>query len=446
MPINSTHPSYDHYKEDWRNARDAVAGQRAIKAAGTRYLPSLSGQNDTEYKSYKERALFYSITSKTLSALVGMITEKQPITQYPPTMARYFQDDYGPQFLELLSMAASELMLTGRFGILVDRPADGGAPYLTPYTTEDIINWRVDSSGDLTMLVLRETYWSAEDDEYEMTLKTRYRELRTDSGQLAIRTFEETAKGYESSGPLSTIVNTGQVMTTIPFICATSIGLGIEPVKPPMTDIVDINISHYRTSADLEHGRHFTGLPTPYIVGAESQKSMRIGSTTAWIIPNPAAKVGFLEFNGLGLASLEKALNEKQAQLASMSARMIDNSSRGSEAAETVRLRYMSEVSGLKVTAKVTESLLNAVYRLIAAMEQTDGEVSVKLDTDFLESSMTAAELKAWFEVYQAGGISKELFVYALRRGQKIDNSISATDFPDLPQIPENPGNYRSAP
>ncbi len=440
MPIDSTHPRYDYYREDWRNARDAVAGQRAIKAAGQRYLPSLSGQNDAEYKAYKERALFYSITSKTLSALVGMITEKPPVTEYPPQMESYFSDDYGPQFMELVSLAASELMLVGRFGILIDRPSNGGKPYLTTYTTENIINWRTNEDGSLSMLVLKENYWDAGKDDYELVEKTRYRELSIVNDQLVIQIFEESSGKYERFGPPKTIVNTGLVMDKIPFICATSIGLSIEPVKPPMSDIVDINISHYRTSADLEHGRHFTGLPTPYITGGESQKVMRIGSTAAWIIPDVNAKVGFLEFTGLGLASLEKALTEKQAQLASMSARMIDNSSRGSEAAETVRLRYMSEVSGLKVTAKVTESLLNAVYRTVASMEGYDEVISVKMNADFLESSMTAAELRAWFEVYQAGGISKDLFVFALRKGQKLDNTITTADFPDLPKPIESTG------
>ena len=446
MPIDSTHPSYDRYVEDWRNARDAVAGQRAIKAAGQRYLPSLSGQNDAEYKAYKERALFYSITSKTLSALVGMITEKKPVVEYPPQMAQYFDDNYGQQFIELVSMAASELMLVGRFGILVDRPKDGGKPYLTPYTTEDIINWRVAEDGSLTMLVLRETYWAPGEDEYEFKPKNRYRELSIVDNSLVIQIFEESAGKYERFGQPTTIINTGRSMKQIPFVCATSIGLSIEPVKPPMADIVDINISHYRTSADLEHGRHFTGLPTPYITGGESQKVLRIGSTSAWIIPDANAKVGFLEFTGLGLASLEKALTEKQAQLASMSARMIDNSSRGSEAAETVRLRYMSEVSGLKVTAKVTESLLKSAYRMIASMEDHDDTIIIKMNTDFLESAMSAAELKAWFEVYQAGGISKDLFVFALRKGQKLDSTITTADFPDLPEPIDSTGDNRSAP
>lgn len=434
MPIDSTHPMYDKYRQDWENSRDAVGGQRAIKAKGTRYLPRLSGQDDDEYKAYKERALFYSITSKTLAALVGMITEKPPTTEYPDAMRPYFDDDYGHQFTELVSTAASELMLVSRIGLLVDRPVDGGKPYVSVYTTENIINWETDASGNLTWVVLKEEYWAEGNDRYERCLKTRYRELSIVDGRLEVKLFEDSNGVYTAQSP-TTITNTGRVMDKIPFICATSIGLGIDPVKPTMSDIVDINISHYRTSADLEHGRHFTGLPTPYITGGETNKVLKIGSTAAWIIPDPSAKVGFLEFTGQGLQSLEKALTEKQGQLASMSARMIDNSSRGSEAAETVRLRYMSEVSGLKVTAGVVQALLNATYQLIASMESIDSSsVKIKMNTDFLESAMSAAELKAWFEVYQSGGISKDVFVYALRKGQKIDNSITSADFPDLPK------------
>ena len=70
MPVNSQHPEYKARAEDWIKCRDAFEGQSAIKAAGVKYLPKLSEQTIDDYNAYKTRALFYSITSKTISALV----------------------------------------------------------------------------------------------------------------------------------------------------------------------------------------------------------------------------------------------------------------------------------------------------------------------------------------------------------------------------------------
>ena len=446
MPISTVHPYFRQYVEQWTDCRDAFEGQSAVKAAGIRYLPALTGQSLLEYEAYKKRALFYSITSKTLSALVGMVLDQAPELTYPDKMAPYFEDHAGVQFYETFTVAIQELLLMGRFGVLVDRPLNGGLPYLTLYTTENIINWRTADNGAYEMVVLKEAYLETNsNDEYLVNMRIRYRKLEIINGQLWITVFTQgsaTSADFTESAP-TTITNTGLQMDQIPFVCANANGLSIEPCKPPMQDIVDINLSHYRTSADLEHGRHFTGLPTPYVIGAESQKQMHIGSTTAWVIPDPTAKVGFLEFTGQGLQSLEKAMVEKQSQLASLSARLVDNSTRGSEAAETVRLRYMSETSSLRGIVRATQALLNAVYGLVAYMESLEKtSVNISLNTNFLDSKLTAAELKAWVEAYLSGAISKEIYIHALKTGRALPppgQDIGNIPDPPAPKSPTEP-------
>lgn len=424
MPITTVHPHYRNMSESWIDCRTAFEGQRAVKAAGNRYLPALTGQTTLEYEAYKGRALFYSITSKTLSALAGMVLDQPPELTHPPRMDPYFDDGPGVQFYEAFTEAVQELLLMGRFGILIDRPAGGGAPYLVLYTTECITNWRKSDDGQLEMVVLKEGYVDRDSrDEYESVEKIRYRKLEIIDGTLWVSVFIQgapTSNDYTETQP-TTVTNTGVPMNFIPFFCVTAAGMDITPVKPPMLDIVDINFSHYRTSADLEHGRHFTGLPTPYVIGAESQSKMHIGSTTAWVIPDPSAKVGFLEFTGQGLQSLEKALAEKQSQLASLSARLIDNSTRGSEAAETVKLRYLSETASLRMIVRAAQALLNKVYKTIATMEGlAEDSVNIVLSTNFLDSKLTAAELKAWTEAYLKRAVTKEMLIHALKTGKSL--------------------------
>lgn len=434
MPIDTKHPVYTDYEEDWIDCRDAYKGQRAVKNAGTRYLPALTGQTSKEYDAYKARALFYSITHKTVSALLGMALDKPPEMTYPSQLKPYFEEKSGTKFFELLSHAISETLLMGRLGVLVDRPAGGGAPYPIIYQTEDIVNWEVDEDDKLTMVVLREVYEvRSSADKFKMERKTRYRHLYLDeTGFLIIEVFEKNPTDFVAQTP-TTITNTGRALDFIPFFCVTPNGLDIKPDKPPMLDIVQVNLSHYRTSADLEHGRHFTGLPTPYVTGAESQSKMHIGSTSAWIIPEPSATVGFLEFTGQGLQSLEKALAEKQSQLAALSARLIDNSTRGSEAAETVRLRYMSETSSLRSIVRAVEGLVNEVFNAITAMEGW-GPVSVTLAKEFLNSKLSAAEIKAWTDAYLGGAIPKEVFIHNLKTGNALPPPGSPQgEFPDPP-------------
>lgn len=418
MPVNSQHPEYKARAEDWIKCRDAFEGQTAIKAAGVKYLPKLSEQTTDDYNAYKTRALFYSITSKTISALVGMASSKRPIVTHPSELDKFFLDDSGVQFYEMLSQSLSENLLMGRFGVLVDRPESGGHPELVGYTAESIINWRTDEHGNPTMVVLAENVAKQEsNDEFEIETEPQYRVLRLIDGVYTQSIYTEKGDFIKTVTPL----NTGKTMDFIPFFVVNPFGVGFDMHKPPVLDIVEINISHYRTSADLEHGRHFTGLPVPVVSGVDSSTKLRVGSMVAWVLPDHQAKAYYLEFTGQGLISLEKALSEKQSQLASLSARLLDNGKRGSEAADTVRLRYMSETASLAAVARAVEALLNKAYKTVAIMEGLEeASVSIKLDKEFLDARLSGAELRELVGAYISGGISKETLVYNLRRGDLL--------------------------
>jgi hypothetical protein len=78
--------------------------------------------------------------------------------------------------------------------------------------------------------------------------------------------------------------------------------------EPPLIDLVDANLALYGINADYRHGLHFTGLPTPVVSGYQPQKDgekFYIGSTSAWVFPDPQAKAVFLEFTGQGLDALK---------------------------------------------------------------------------------------------------------------------------------------------
>ena len=63
MAVNSTHPDYDATLPAWLRARDVVAGEDAVKAAGEKYLPRLDAQSPDEYRGYKTRGSFFNRSS-----------------------------------------------------------------------------------------------------------------------------------------------------------------------------------------------------------------------------------------------------------------------------------------------------------------------------------------------------------------------------------------------
>lgn len=423
------HPEYLRLLPDYELIRHCFQGERAIKEQAAKYLPQLKGQHQEDYLNYKFRALFFPITGKTATTMVGLATTKPPKTTYPAEMAMYFKDtERNQQFTESYVRTFLEVVLMGRYGVLVDAPVNtpnGGDPKLIPYIAENIVRWDVDEDGLATDLLLCEYYLVPGEGKFQLVEKCRYRHCFLAAGVYHV---EELDEDLEPTGLPVVPLFTGQPIDFIPFVPFGSSGVHMAVDRPPMLDIATINVSHYLTSADLEWGRHIVGLPTAVVSGVDSSTKLSIGGIGAWILPAAEAKAYYLEFQGQGLGSLERAMTEKIGLMASMSARLIDNSTRGSEAAETVRLRYMSESASLIHIINAVESGLVVMYNMLAKLMRAGGAVQVLFSREILGMGIGFKDLKVMFDAYFNGGLSKETLLYNLRRLEAVDPNRTDAD------------------
>ena len=125
MPIDTLHPAYDGAAARWKRCRDAVAGQDAVHAAGTAYLPKLSEQKAEEYTAYKQRAGWYGATGRTHQGLLGMVFRKAPAADMPAALLTMADDiDLAGSTLEDLARETlSQVLEAGRVALLVEYPA-----------------------------------------------------------------------------------------------------------------------------------------------------------------------------------------------------------------------------------------------------------------------------------------------------------------------------------
>jgi hypothetical protein len=69
MSAYSTNREHDASRAAWSRARDVLAGEDALKSAGTKYLPWMGSQSDQEYEACKARASFFRSLSYPLGVL-----------------------------------------------------------------------------------------------------------------------------------------------------------------------------------------------------------------------------------------------------------------------------------------------------------------------------------------------------------------------------------------
>jgi Domain of unknown function (DUF4055) len=188
-----------------------------------------------------------------------------------------------------------------------------------------------------------------------------------------------------------------------------------------------LNIKHYCLSADLENGRHFCGLPTPYAIcfDMEDGENLRVGSSLVWTSNNEKAKAGYLEFHGEGLKSLETGIVETEEQLAALGARMLEKQ-KGDEAYQTVLMRQsgqMAALIGTSVTCSesLTQVLQWAEWWLSTVKEPEDlEEVEVDLNADFIDIQLQRGEIQEMWQTCMQGGISRLTFHEFLQKAEVI--------------------------
>jgi hypothetical protein len=435
IDVSVRHPSYDEFIQDTIAARDCFAGERAVKARGVSYLPQLSGQTRDEYNSYKLRATFYSIVGRTVTALTGLAMTGDPqIKASKEMLDQMIHPEFGVDLEEFRYKTLLEIQLVGRMGWLIDSPRQARNVGIIPYISESVINWELDGVGRPTMVMLMECEMvKNSQNPYKQEQVIRYRELVLEGGVYKQRVYDsKSTQLYEVVPSFG-----GRTLDYIPFFMYNPFGQGWEIEKTPLIDLVNLNLSHYRTSADLEHGRHFCGLPTPVITGSEvANNKLKIGGNRAWVLPEPGADAKYLEFTGQGLQSLEKALAEKEAQLSSLSVNVIDRSTRGSESPETVKMRYTSETASLALVVSSVQSCVTKVYNTIKMLYQWRDEFSIVFAKQFISGSLSAEEVSKYSGTYLAGGLSVESYVSLLRRGGTLSAELDdSTEIAALKKI-----------
>jgi hypothetical protein len=432
------HPEYSSNNDRWIRCSDAYEGQDAIKVAGAKYLPKLAGQTDPEYRSYRDRALYYNVMERTVAGLAGAAVLKEFEYKLPAAIECMMEaatcDNISLQ--QFTKRIVEEILKFGRCGLLVDRDEDDSAtelPYLALYNASSVINWEFDDDKALMVMIQEQILTPDPKNPYKSGYVTQWRELTLDKNVYIQRIWQRITNeaGLIQYGYIeSVMLSRGQKMDYIPFVFVNATGISSHICRPPLLSLVDVAISHYHNSADLEHGRHFTGLPTPWVTGISTKpgEQLKIGSQTAWTIPNENAKIGYLEFSGDGLQTLERALEAKQLMMTILGARLLESQKAAAETEGAMRIRNMGDtftLSGINIA--VADGL--ALCLDFASLWQGGAaEVTVTPNITFAEEKLGALEITALLGALNSNAISLDTFLWNMKSGERLPPTIDVED------------------
>lgn len=445
------HRTYQEHRASYDKIRDVIAGEDRLKNAGAQYLPEPEGMTSKQYNRYVQGSSFYAVAERTLRGMVGSVTRNKPILELPTRIEsmREAATFEGHSLDVLLEDALRETLSIGRYAMLLDYPTDGAAPgsapFVSTFNAESILDWKEELVGGrqkLTYLRLHEDNDDLEtgvEQHLVLQLAPAYTVKRfhvtTKRNGPAIQSVEEIQIGED----IIPVIN-GSPLFDIPAVVVSPYNLKADVEKPPFLDLVNVNLAHWRNSADYYWSLYLTSQPTPWVSGAinEKNKPTQIGSGAFWVLPQ-GAQAGMLEFTGAGIAAQKTALDDLTAQMATLGARMVYDGKGRNETTDTAKLRHRSELSLLHSSVNMVETAILKLLRLAAEWTSENPEdVVLKLHRDFTTAQMEPATLTALIKAWQAGAISHDTLLMNMKKGELMDVNRALDDERDMIEEDEN--------
>lgn len=419
---------------------DAVEGSIAVKHRKTKYLPMPSHVGDPtdlqkRYDAYLLRAVFYNVSERTLNGFMGELFDKDPVVTIPPALQVVAEDANGETvgIVQLAKETARNVMKKGRAGLFVDYPNTQGTvtaemketkgirPVIHMYEAKQIINWRKRQVGALLLLslvVLQEEY-DSEDDGFQISKKKRWRVLRlNDAGQATAQIY------YEGQAPGTEAVlldSNGEPFDRIPFSFVGSETNNDEIDPPPLFSLCDLNMAHYRNSADHEEMLFMLGQPTLVISGLTEawadkyfKDGVPLGSRAS--LPLPAdASAELLEMQERTAMSAE--MEHKEKQMVALGAKIVESKTVQRTATEA----GMDSASEKSTLATVSDNVSLAFQWALGYCAKYEGvaetDITFRVNKEFSVDFSNPEARREAIEAWQAEAISFTEMRAALRKG-----------------------------
>ena len=446
MTVETKNPTYEMYLPVWEKTRDAVKGSVAVKEKRHIYLPVPDAESNDErvgtesmrYRQYLKRALFTNFTGRTKNALVGAAFRKMPMLELP-TGIEYLVDDATGDGLGLVQMAKDELsnlLETGRSFLLVDYPQteDGLSAEdvaildlrasIIPYAAEQVINWRTEAVRGrklLTLCVIAEEYKDG-GDEFSHDTDTQYRVLRLREDGYTQQLYRDGVPYTDEFYPKRADGSTWDVIPGI-FVGSKNNDATIDDA--PLSDIADVNIAHYRNSADYEESCFLTGQPTLFITHSLSMEQwfeynpegIKLGSRAGHVLgESGGATLVQADPNNLVL----EAMKAKENAMIAIGARIVTDRG-GNETAEGARIRFASENS---VLGDIVHNLSQAIEQCLAWAGEFMGvgeEAEFEINREFYDKTVDPQLLMSMVTLLDRQIISDQDIFSRLKAGGIIE-------------------------
>lgn len=459
MPVDFKHKEYRAHIESWNSIDDVVNKTNLDKHLRELNPSDTSGDNKARNKAYKMFAVFYNFTGYTLNGLVGELYSKSPDIELPAGLEYLNEnsDGHGNSITQSSQATSRETTKKGRAGLFTSFPfqtdavsrADiqrGVRAIITPIDASRIINWEestINGAHKLTLVVMSETM-TVDSDGFGGEDELIYRELRigdaqTEAGDIRtgvyidrkwkLNKIDNKWEIFEEKIPLD---GTGQPWDVLPFKFCGSQNNDSSVDNVNMDDLADINLAHYRNSADYEDSVWHSGQSQPWMSGVDDNHLKILQNNDIYtggrsLMPVPAGET-FAYATAEPSPLVRQAMLDKIENAKGLGARFIMPGG----VAKTAEQSGGENAVAHSVLGLIGENVGQAYedsIKFVGRYMNVDAEnVKFELNKEFVPTTATSADLKEMVAGWMSGAIPQSDYIRWMQSIDRIDPDKSLED------------------
>jgi len=431
--ITTKHAEYSANIAAWTKLDDVCKGQAAVKAKGKEYLPVPETFEDGDrYKEYLDRAVFYGVTGKTLKSNIGSAFNKLPDFKRPDDLEYLDRnaDGSGRSIYQASQYMLSLMLKHYRCGVYVDYPQvapsrnraedkqKNAFPMIHILKAASVVDWDhiiVGNQKKTSFVKILESVSSRTADGFGRETKEQYRVLRLEDAGMGefvytVQIYTQSEKGEWVTGDkyIPTDYH-GKTWSYIPFTFCGAVDNTDEIDNAPLLELADLNLAHYKNSADVEESGFVVGQPIISMpdVTTEQYKIAKDEGLTVGSRRGFPTKIEIVQAKENNLA--KQLMTDKWAQMKEMGARLIEVGSANKTATQADNEDSVQHSVLSLAVSNISEALTMAL-RWCAKFALPDHELgpdglSYVISQDFNKPKFSEERAKRLYEACVGGNL-----------------------------------------
>lgn len=432
----------------WDKIESVLGGTAAMRAKSEVYLPRHERERDENYRDRLSRAVLTNVSSQTLDSWIGRpFSDPVKLEEVPASIQavlddvdlqgnnvgvfarRWFREGLAKAFAHVLidfpALPPQEAAVRTR----ADDVREQRRPYWSFVKPENLIfaaSTVRNGKEILTHIRIRETEKVRKEWGEETVRRVRVFEHDPDTGVTTFSVWEPTKDGKEWTETTSA---TKIDSDSIPLVTFYADRQGLMVGKPPVEDLVDLNISHWQHGSDQDHILYVARFPILSVSGEppEEVSKVVIGPDRILSTTDPQGEWYYTEHSGAAIEAGRQHIMDLEERMAHYGAEFLRRRP-GSETATARALDSAEATSPLQDVAVRFNDALAQALALTAEWMKVEEPGRISIETDLGPEEVSPADLSTLTTARQLGQISRETYLAELKRRGVLADTFDAVE------------------